>query len=100
LNSTVKLEAYVARPPTVKCRQVIAVMEEVLRAYPDQTRLVVFERGAEWSEEPSRALKYAVHKCATIPLCFVGGKPVAGGKVPDIEEVTQAVEKALRRSSG
>jgi len=31
MDEKIKLEAYVARPPTRKCREVIAVMEEVVR---------------------------------------------------------------------
>ncbi len=91
----VKLEAYVARPPTSKCRQVVAVMQEVVGRYPDRVRLVVFERGAPWPEQPSRALKYALHKGSTVPMCYVDGQFVVGGKVPTLDEVLRAVERAL-----
>jgi len=95
MDEKVKLEIYIARPPTSKCREVVAVMENVVRLYPDQVRLVVFERGAPWSEEPSRALKYALQKAATVPMCFVAGKLVVGGKVPGSDEVERAVKRAL-----
>jgi hypothetical protein len=92
----VKLEIYIARPPTSKCREVIAVMEEVVRRYPDQVRLVIFERGRkEHPEEPSRALKYAIHKGGTVPLSFAGGKLVVGGKVPTLDAVIRGMEKAI-----
>ena len=100
LDERVKLEAYVARPPTRKCRQVIAVMEEIVRRYPGQVRLVVFERGAEWPEEPSRALRYALHKGSTVPMCYVDGKFVVGGKVPTLDEVEQGIESALEPVEG
>lgn len=96
----VKLEAYIARPPTSKCRQVVAVMEEVVQRYPDQVRLVIFERGASWPEEPSRALKYALFKGSTVPMCFVDSKFVTGGEVPALEEVEQHVRYALGRRQG
>ena len=96
LDEKVKLEAYIARPPTSKCRDVIAVMEETVRHYPDQVRLVVFERGGPWSEEPSHNLKYAIHKANTVPMCFAAGKLVAGGRVPTPDEVEHAVEHALK----
>ncbi len=99
MSEKVKLEAYVARPPTSKCRQLIAMLEDVVRRYPDQVRLVVFERGAAWPEEPSRTLKYAIHKASTVPMCYVGGKLVIGGKVPAREDVEREVENALRRLS-
>jgi hypothetical protein len=100
LDKTVRLEAYVARPPTSKCREVIAVMEEAARRHPDQVRLVVFERGAQWSEEPSRALKYAIHKGCTVPLCFADGKLIVGGKVPTLDEVERGILNTLRDRSG
>ena len=95
MDARVRLEAYIARPPTRKCREVVAVMEEAVRRYPDQACLVVLERGAEWSEEPSRALRYAIDKGSTVPLCIVGGKPVVGGKVPTLGELEGAIRRAL-----
>lgn len=95
-SDKVKLEIYIARPPTARCRQLIAVMEEAVRRYPDQVRLVVFERGAEEGpEEPSRALRYAMDKGGAIPLSFAGGKLIVGGRVPTLDEVLRAVERAL-----
>ena len=92
----VKLEAYVARPPTSKCREVIAVLEETVHRYPDQVQLVVFERGVPWLEEPSHNLKYAIHKANTVPMCFVAGRLVAGGRIPSADEVEHAVKNALK----
>jgi len=91
----VKLEIYIARPPTSKCREVIAVMEEMLRRYPEQTRLVVFERGAPWPEEPSPALKFAFQKGSTVPMCYVDGRFVVGGKVPALDEVEKPLLQSL-----
>ena len=69
--------------------------EEVVRRHPDRVRLVLFERGATWSEEPSQALKYAIHKGCTVPLCFAGGKPVIGGKVPTLDDVERGIRNVL-----
>ena len=89
MDEKIRMEIYIARPPTSKCRELVAIMEEMVGRYPDRVRLVVFERGAPWSEEPSQALKYALHKGATVPMCYVGGKVPASG------EVEQAIKKAL-----
>ena len=95
-DDKIRLEIYIARPPTTKCREVIAVMEEATRRYPDHVRLVIFERGAEEGpEEPSRALKYAIHKGGTVPLCFAEGRPIVGGRLPTLDEVVRAIERAL-----
>lgn len=96
----VKLEVYIARPPTSKCREVVAVMEEVLQRYPDQVRLIVFERGAPWPEEPSGVLRFAIQKANTVPMCFAGGKLVVGGGVPSVDEVEEQVKYALGQRQG
>ena len=95
MEEKIKLEAYIARPPTSKCREVVAIMEKMVRRYPDQVRLVIFERGASWTEEPSQALKYALHKGSTVPMCYVDGKFVVGGKVPTPDEIERAIERVL-----
>ena len=97
LDERIRIEAYIARPPTSKCRDVVVVMEEMVRRFPDQVRLVVFERGAAWPEEPSRALKYGLHKGSTVPMCYVDGKLVVGGKVPTPDEVERSITAALGR---
>jgi len=97
MEETIKLEIYAARPPTSKCRKVIAVMEEMVHRYPDRVRLVVFERGAPWPEEPSLALRYALLKGNTVPMCYVDGLFVVGGKVPTPDEIEQAIESAIRK---
>ncbi len=96
MTDKLKLEAYVARPPTRKCREVIAVLEEAVANHPDELRLVIFERGAPWHEEPCGALKSAVTKGSGVPLCFVGGKFLVGGRVPTLEDVEIKVAEVLR----
>jgi len=96
MSEKIKLEAYIAQPPTSKCREVLAVMEEIVRRYPDQVRLVVFARGMPWPEEPSPALKYAFHKGSTVPMCYADGRFIVGGRPPTLDEVERAVEAALR----
>lgn len=91
----VKLEVLVARPPTRKCREVIAVMEEIVRRYPDQVRLVVFEEGAAWPEKPTPALMYALLKGSIVPACYVDGKFLVGARAPTLDEVEQEVADLL-----
>ena len=92
-----KLEIFIARPPTRKCRELIAVMEEVVRRHPDDVRLIIFERGVPWQEEPCAALKTVVNKTGGgVPLGFVGGKFLEGERVPTVEEVEGKMAEVLR----
>jgi hypothetical protein len=97
MNEKLRLEIFIARPPTRKCRKLIAVMEEVVRRHPDEARLLIFERGVPWQEEPCAALKTNVNKGGGgVPLSFVGGQFLVGGKVPTVEEVEGKIAEVLR----
>lgn len=92
-----KLEIYIARPPTRKCRELIAVMEEVVQRHPDEMRLLIFERGVPWQEEPSAALKTLITKeGGGVPLSFVGGKFLLSGSVPTLAQVEAKIAEVLR----
>ncbi len=93
----IKLEIYIARPPTRKCREVMKVMEEVVQRHPDEVRLVIFERGVPSQEEPSASLKALLTKeGGGVPLVFVGGKFVAGNQVPTVEDVEAKLAEVIR----
>jgi len=95
ISTKVKLEAFVAQPPTKKCQQVIDAMEEVVRRHPEQARLVVCGRGAPWPEPPSAVLQLLVHKGACVPVCLVDGVLVAAGQVPSVEDLEARLLRAL-----
>lgn len=91
MSAKLKLEVYVASPPTRKCRALLAVLETVVRRHPEQLQLVVFARGAAWSELPSPGFRAAIHKCNVVPLCYVANQFILGAKVerpvPTVEEL-------------
>ena len=93
-NEMVRLEVEIARPPTRKCRAVIEVMETALARFPGQTRLVVYERGVPCQEEPTRGFRRS-RKIRRVPKAFVGGKIVALGQAPRLEEVLTAIRSRL-----
>jgi hypothetical protein len=95
MSAKVKLEAFVAQPPTSKCQQLIAALEEIVRRYPEQARLVVFERGAPWTETPSRVVRVMVHKGGTVPACAVDGQFVSVGEVPSVADLEVRLLRAL-----
>ena len=95
-STKVKLEAYVAQPPTKKCQEVIDAMEEVVRRHPEKARLVVCGRGAPWPEPPSAVLQLLVHKGARVPVCLVDGVLVAAGQIPTVEDLEARLVRALQ----
>ena len=99
MNGKVTLEAFVAQPPTSKCQQVIAAMEEIVRRYPEQARLVVFGRGVPWTETPSPVVRAMVHKGGIVPACAVAGQFVTVGQVPTVADLEARLLRALEQQS-
>lgn len=92
MRDRLRLEIYIARPPTQKCWQLISVMEEVVRLHPDEVRLLIFERGVPWHEQPCEALRTNVDKGGGgVPLSYVSGRFVAGARVPSLAEIEASV---------
>lgn len=64
------------------CWQLLAVIEEAVARHADEVRLLIFERGASWSEEPCPALKANIHRGGGgVPLSYMGGKFLMGACV-------------------
>lgn len=97
-QALLRIEVGTARPPTGKCREVIAVLEEAVRQFPGQVRLVVYERGAPWSEPPTEEFLKAA-KFGQVPTVVVGGKLQAVGKVPTLEAILAAIEEVRDKST-
>lgn len=97
MTTRIKLEIYIARPPTQNCRALRAVMEDLVQRYPDEVRLVVFERGVPYQEAPSETLRTLITKGGGVPVSFVNGKPiVVGGRAPTREEVEAKIAEVRR----
>lgn len=97
-QALLRIEVGTARPPASKCREVLAVLEAAVRQFPGQVRLVVYERGAPWSEPPTEEFLKAA-KFGQVPTVVVGGKLKAVGKVPTLEVILAAIEEARGKTS-
>ena len=89
-----RLEAQIVRPPTRKCREVVAVMEEAMRRFPGRVRMVTYERGAPRPERPTLGF-LAYSKSTKVPKAFVGGRLVAYGEVPSLEDIVATIREQL-----
>lgn len=100
MSPTIKLEAFTGWPPTTKCQELVNVMEEVVRRYPDEARFVCYRRGVTtWSEPPSMGLKALYYKGSLVPACFVDGEMIArGGHVPTLEQIETELLKAFGKN--
>lgn len=91
-----RLEVLVAAPPTSKCKKVIALMEEMVAAYPGKIKLDIYYAGEQLSITPTRG--YQVEgKSKKIPSSFVNGLQVASGEIPNPEELRQIVTREVSK---
>ena len=100
MSDKARIEVHVARPPTRKCRELLAIMEEAVRRYPERLRLVVYERGAPWPEEPSPRFRLALMKCRLVPLYMLSGMDLPCAEMPTLDGVMVRLQEALGSEPG
>lgn len=95
-KARMRLEAVVASPPTGKCQMTIEMMENMVKLYPDQLRLDIYYDGIEPAVAPTHSYILS-EKYKVIPSAYVNGNMVSAAKVPDPEELRQAIEEGLKK---
>jgi len=96
MSERMRIELYVAAPPTSKCKQAIALAEGAVEAYPDRLKLTVYGRGIPRAEPPTLGF-YRAGKIRPVPSVWVNGFLVAWGEVPDAEKMRKAIEEELSK---
>jgi len=99
MGAQVRLEVQIARPPTRKCREVLAVMEEAVGRFPGQARLVVYERGAPYPEPPTTGF-IAYSKSTQVPKAFVNGRMRSIGEAPALDDIVAVIGEELAKMGG
>ena len=93
-----RLELLTAGPPTARCKQLLAMMKELVVRYPDRVRLDVYEAGSSPSVTPTAGYQ-AAGKRKKVPSVFINGLLVASKDDPgDIDRLVVAVGAELARS--
>ena len=93
-----RLEVLVSFMPTKKCRALVAIFEDLVRRWPDELRLDVYEAGSEPRVKVTRGYA-AADKRKKVPCAFVNGRQVADGDVPDALLVEARIREELSRGS-
>lgn len=112
MSKIIKVEVLIATPPTSKCLETIAILEEFVRRHPDEVRLVVFRRGIDfvppemWPEgfeyaedsapkEVSMQMRQMINKGCTVPTCVVDGVLFSSLEIPSLEVLEARVQEIL-----
>ena len=115
MDNLIKIEVLIATPPTSKCQETIAILEEIVRRYPEELSLVVFRRGIDFvpdelrvmdpnqSEEStlqqaSIQMRTMIRKGSVVPVCVVDGVLFSAFEVPNVDELENKVKEVLART--
>lgn len=113
MSKIIKIEVLIATPPTSKCEETIAILEELVRRYPDETRLLIFRRGVDFLppelqlEQPEAAeggaireasvqMRQLINKGCAVPTVVVDGVLFSSLVVPDSEELDKRVQELIK----
>jgi len=117
MDKIVKVEVLIATPPTRKCEQTLEVLREIVRRYPEETRLVVFRRGIDFvpeelqmreyvseedcqPKEASLQMRTLITKGRAVPTVVIDGELFSTFEVPGLEDVEKKVQEILGKSGG
>lgn len=112
MGKIIKVEVLIATPPTSKCQETIAILEELVRCHPDEVRLVVVRRGIDFTppelrlgespsaedcspKEISLQTRVLIGKGSAVPCCVVDGVLFSAFVVPNLEELEARVQEVL-----
>ncbi len=99
MGKTIKLEAFIAWPPTSMCEETIKVMEEIVRRHPDELRLLIFKRGVDHiPDDATEGMKNLMMKGCKVPACVVNGVLFSSKVVPNPEELEARVQEVFVRT--
>jgi len=98
-GTNLRIEVLVAYPPTLKCKEILAMAEESVKL-DSRLRLDVYESGAAcpikptagWMKPPPNADHVKFKK---IPSIYINGCSLACGEVPGADAFKKMVEEQL-----
>jgi hypothetical protein len=116
MSKIIRLEALIATPPTSKCQETLAILEELVRRHPDNLRLVVFKRGVDFmpdelrleppesdqstkEEAASTQMRILIRKGSVVPACVMDGVVFCAAQVPGLEELDARTQEILRTTA-
>jgi hypothetical protein len=117
MGKIIMVEALIATPPTSKCQETVNTLEELIRWYPEETRLVVFRRGIDFMPEEFRLeshdskidtthkqaslqMRQLIQKGTAVPSVVIDGVIFCSVEVPVLEKLKGRVQEVLLSARG
>lgn len=95
-DKRLRLEAMIASPPTVACEAIVAMLDDIVAANPDNVVLDVYLVGEQPGHEPTKGYQDK-GKFKRVPNVFVNGVMVAQAEAPDPAVLTSIFEAELQK---
>lgn len=112
MKHTINLEVLIATPPTSKCDQTVEVLKEIIKRFPDQTRLIVFRRGIDFlpeelqmreyvseedciPKEASLQMRVLITKARAVPTVVIDGVLFSTSESPNLDELEASVKELI-----
>lgn len=90
----VRIELFVAWPPTSRCEKLIELVKKVVQDFGERVEVNVYHRGQPYPVEPSPGFMFA-RKTLNLPAVLIDGKVLAEKEIPAEETLRQALKKKL-----
>lgn len=91
-----RLEAMIASPPTKACETIVAMLDDIVAAHPDEVVLDVYLAGEQPGREPTKGYQDK-GKFKRVPSVFVNGIMVAQAEAPDPAELSSVFDAELQK---
>ena len=95
-DKRLRLEAMIASPPTAACEAIVAMLDDIVAAHPDQVVLDVYLAGEQPGCEPTKGYQDK-GKYKRVPNVFVNGIMVAQVEAPGPAVLASIVEAELQK---
>ncbi len=112
MSKNITVEVLIATPPTGKCQETVAILEELVRRYPDEVVLTVFLRGVDFMpdelklalpagvervtpEHVTPQMRQLIHKGSPVPTIVLNGELIYTCEVPKLEDLESRMQTIL-----
>ena len=95
--SKIRVELFVAWPPTSLCVQLMDLTKRVTREFGDRVEVNIYQRGQAYPVQPTTGFM-RVRKTIKLPAVLVDGELLAERDLPDEQKFRTAIRRAARRS--
>ncbi|KUO41721.1 MAG: hypothetical protein APZ16_04820 [Candidatus Hadarchaeum yellowstonense] len=90
----VRIEVFVAWPPTSQCKKLIDTVKKVVAEFGERIEVDIYYRGQPYPVEPTAGF-IAARKTLFIPAILVDGKVLAEKELPTEETLREVIKNKL-----